>query len=166
MRHPLLLLALGLAAGSLHAQSAARGPTGQVVYPAREQSARQAEQDRFECHEWARQQSGFDPTQAVPATAAAPAPTTAAGTSPGGAMVQGAAGGAAVAELADRDAGKGAAAGLIGAALRQRMQQPQREAASAEQQRAMQQQAARAQQRGTYERGFGACMEARGYIVK
>ena len=160
MRSLTTMLAVGLAAAALHAQANGRGPTGQLIYPAKNQSAKQTEQDKFECHEWAKQQSGFDPAQAAAPMAAAPATT---GTPTGG-MVKGAAGGAAVAELADRDAGKGAAAGVLGAALRQRMQE--QKSMSAEQQQALQQQAARMQQRGTYDRGFAACMEARDYIVK
>lgn len=163
-RHAFLLLsALTLVAGALHAQSTGRGPTGQMLYPAKGQSAQQAERDKFECHEWAKTQSGFDP-------AAMQAPPTSqqqqqakSGYSTGG-MVAGAAGGAAIAEIADKDAGKGAAVGLLGAGLRQQMQQQKQ--MTAQQQQAMQQQAAVAQKRGTYDRGFAACMEARGYIVK
>jgi hypothetical protein len=76
----------------------------------------------------------------------------------------GAAGGAAIAEIADKDAGKGAAVGLLGAGLRQQMQQ--RKQLTAQQQQALQQQAALAQKRNAYDRGFAACMEARGYVVK
>lgn len=169
---PLVLLVL-LAAGAVQAQSAAaggRGPTGQLVYPARHQAPAQIDRDRFECHEWARQQSGFDPTQpapvAVPAGASASSGTPAPA-SPGG-LLQGAAGGAAVAELADRDAGKGAAVGALGASLRQqvRQRQSQGQQQQAAAQQAAHQQAARAQARGAYERGFAACMEGRGYVVK
>lgn len=164
MKRALLLLsALALAAGALQAQSTGRGPTGQMLYPAKGQGPQQAERDKFECHEWAKQQSGFDP-------AAMQAPPPQAGAKPGystGGMVAGAAGGAAIAEIAeiaDKDAGKGAAVGLLGSGLRQQMQQ--QKALTAQQQQALQQQAALAQKRGTYERGFAACMEARGYIVK
>jgi hypothetical protein len=160
-RAALLLCALALAAGSLHAQSNGRGPTGQMLYPAKGQSAQQAERDTFECHQWAKQQSGFDPTQATPATAAQQPSANRSGT---GGMVAGAAGGAAIAEIADKDAGKGAAVGLLGAGLRQQMQQNKQ--LTAQQQQALQQQAALAQRRGTYDRGFAACMEARGYVVK
>jgi hypothetical protein len=161
-RHALLLLsALALAAGALHAQSTGRGPTGQMLYPAKGQTVQQAERDKFECHEWAKAQSGFDPASMQ--TQPAPQQQAKSGYSTGG-MVAGAAGGAAVAELADKDAGKGAAVGLLGAGLRQQMQQSKQ--MSAQQQQAMQQQAAAAQKRGTYDRGFAACMEARGYIVK
>jgi hypothetical protein len=127
-----------------------------MIYPAKGQSAAQTDHDKFACFEWSKAQSGFDPMQAPVAT---PAPTANSSTNSSTAgMVKGAAGGAAVAELADRDAGKGAAVGVLGAALRERMKQ---------QQSAQTQQAARAQQqRSTFDRAFGACMEGRGYVVK
>lgn len=169
---------LAACAAQAHAQAqvatapaSGRSPTGQLVYPARGQAAAQIDRDRFECHEWARQQSGFDPSQPVPAAVpAGTAPATPAGTGAvaTAGLLKGAAGGAAVAELSDHDAGKGAAAGMLGASLRQQMQQrralSQQQGAAAQQ--ATQQQTARAQARSTYERGFAACMEARGYVVK
>lgn len=161
-----------LLAPALHAQPAAggRGPTGQLIYPSKGQTAQQIEQDRFACHDWARLQSGFDPTQAQ-AQAALPAAapqSTNGNSSAASGMVSGALGGAAVAELADRDAGRGAAIGVLGGGLRQRMQQSKATTAEqqAMQQRVVQQQAATAQGRGTYERGFAACMEGRGYAVR
>lgn len=161
-RTAFVLFALALAAGALQAQSAGRGPTGQMLYPAKGQTAQQAERDRFECHEWARQQSGFDPTQM--AMTVPPAAADAKPADPTSGLVAGAAGGAAIAELSSKDAGKGAAVGVLGAGLRQQIQQ--HKAMSGQQQQQRQLQAARAQQRGAYDRGFAACMEARGYVVK
>jgi hypothetical protein len=161
MKRALVLSVLALTAGMPHAQSNGRGPTGQMLYPANGQSSEQAERDTFECHQWAKQQSGFDPTQAAPA--GAPQQPAANRSSTNG-MVAGAAGGAAIAELADKDTGKGAAVGALGAGLRQQMQQGKQ--LSAQQEQALQQQAALVQKRGTYDRGFAACMEARGYVVK
>jgi hypothetical protein len=37
---------------------------GMVVYPAKGQSAEQQQKDEFECHQWAVQQTGYDPTRA------------------------------------------------------------------------------------------------------
>jgi regulator of replication initiation timing len=77
-----------------------------------------------------------------------------------------------VAELTHGDAGKGAAIGVVGAGLRERIQQQQaqqqKQAQQQQQQQAQQQQqqAARAQHRSAFERGFAACMEARGYVLK
>jgi hypothetical protein len=189
MKAAAVLAALALASVALHAQSNGRGPAGQLLYPAKGQSAQQTDRDRYECHDWARQQSGFDPSQptaaAMPPTGAA-LPASAAPTSMSaqstksatGSIVAGAAGGAAIAELTEQDTGKGAAVGVLGAGLRQQMKQSQQAAAKQQQQQqqsvaqqqamqqAMQQQAALASQRAVYDRGFAACMEARGYVVK
>jgi hypothetical protein len=164
---------LGVAAAHVHAQSAP------VIYPAKGQSAKQQDQDKYECHSWARGQSGgYDPTRPMPATpnAQTTAQAQPSGTSSKGApvsgMAAGAMGGAAVAELTNHNAGHGAAAGALGGAVIQRVKQnqaaqQQQAKQQAAQQQAMQQQgAARSQQRATYERAMGACMEGRGYTVK
>ena len=44
-----------------------------IVYPAKGQSQKQMEKDKFDCYSWAKQQSGFDPMQTPPP---APAPPT------------------------------------------------------------------------------------------
>jgi hypothetical protein len=146
--------------------AAAAAGSGQAaafaIYPAKGQTAKQQDRDKYECHDWARGQSGFDPAQPNPApsssaTAAAPDRT--------GAMVRGAMRGAAVAELSGHDAGKGAATGVVGATVAGRIREQQ--AAQARQQQAMQQQqAGRAQQKAAYDRAFAACMDARGYVVR
>ena len=131
-----------------------------IIYPAKGQPPTLQDKDRFECYEWARAQSGFDPVQPnAQAAQQQPADPNAAPSLAG--MARGAAGGAAVAELTDHSAGKGAAAGALGAAVFERARAQQ--AAAARQQQASQQQSAR---RSTYERAFGACMEARGYVVR
>jgi len=43
------------------------------IYPAKDQSAEQQEKDKYECYNWAKKDSGFDP-MAVP-KATTPAPT-------------------------------------------------------------------------------------------
>lgn len=145
-----------------HAQpaSAPASPRA-VIYPARDQSPKQQDMDKYACHDWARGQSGFDPTQHAGSSQA-----TAPGSSPqpGATMASGALGGAAIGELASGDAGRGAAAGALGAAALERARQ--RQAAQAKQQRASQQQAAQAEQRALYDRAFAACMESRGYTLK
>ncbi|TFZ05932.1 hypothetical protein EZ313_04575 [Ramlibacter henchirensis] len=133
-----------------------------VVYPARGQSSQQLDKDRYECHDWSRSQSGFDPTQASAAAPAAAQPASPA--NPTGGMVRGALAGASVAELADRDASKGAAAGVAGAAAVGRIRTARQQQGA--QQAAQQQNASRSQQKATYDRAFGACMEGRGYVVR
>lgn len=130
-----------------------------IVYPSKGQGADQREKDKYECYQWSRQQTGFDPMQ--PATAQAPAPEQR-----GGAL-RGAAGGAllgtAVGAIAG-DAGTGAAigaasGGIIGGARR-------RQSTKSQEQLAQQEQAGYAQQRNQYDRAWSACMEGRGYTVK
>src|SRR5690242_3238312 len=45
------------------------------VYPARGQSAQQQQKDEFECHQWAIQQTGFDPSNPRQASAPPPPPS-------------------------------------------------------------------------------------------
>jgi hypothetical protein len=182
---PCVVLAMPALLGTVAAQAqptASRAAMlNPVIYPARDQSAKQQDQDKYECYDWSKKQSGFDPAQAPPPSAppsaqAAPAPSSTANASAGvnGSMVRGAAGGAAVAELAHKDAGRGAAVGVLGSAVAQRIKSQQATAkpstAAQQQQQAQQQMAeqmaAREQLRTNYARAFSACMEARGYVLK
>jgi hypothetical protein len=144
-----LVLSFGLAGAACVAHAA--GGTTLAIYPAKGQSAKQQDKDKYQCYAWAREQTGFDPAQ--PATASAPASGM-----PPGAMARGAAGGAAIAAISDHDPAGGAAAGALGAAMRARMKE--RQAAQ------QQQQAAQAQQKAGYDRAFKACMEGRGYVLR
>jgi hypothetical protein len=131
-----------------------------IVYPGKGQSQQQVEQDKYSCYEWAKGQTGFDPMQTTSTAAATPQEKK------GGAMrgaAGGALGGAAIGAIAG-DAGKGAAigaasGGVVGGVRRHR---------SEEEQRQTQQQAAAGaeEQRATYNRAWGACMEGKGYTVK
>jgi len=129
------------------------------VAPKQGQSQQQFQQDQFDCHNWAKQQTGFDPAQ-PPQTAAAPPPQQ-------GGAVKGAARGAAVGAVGGAiggDAGKGAAVGAgVGAAGgRMRQNQNNRASAQASQQAQSQQQA----NYDRYERAYAACLQGRGYAVK
>jgi hypothetical protein len=112
------------------------------VYPNKGQSSEQQSRDRYECHLWAVQQSGHDPTQAQ--TAQSPSPPLGGG--------------------GDGDAGEGAAigaatGGLIGG-VRQRDQKIKQQQAQAQQ--SAQQSAASS----AYHRAVSACLSGRGYTVK
>jgi hypothetical protein len=146
------LLTAAIFATSVSAQS--------FVYPAKGQSPAQQKKDEGECHVWAVQQSKYDPAKPPQQVAAAPAPTTATGTTPG-AGLRGAARGAIVGEVVGGDAGAGAAAGAAAARAQSRRQN----AAQAQQQ----QQATTQQQQagmGAYQKARAACLEGRGYTVK
>ena len=130
-----------------------------IVFPAKGQSEKKMESDKYYCYSWAKGQTGFDPMQ-VPTATAAPPPTK------GGAL-KGAAGGAAVGAAIGAiagDAGKGAAigaasGGIVAGARKQKSNKEQ-------QQYAQQQAAGYEQRRGEYNRAWGACMEGKGYTVK
>jgi hypothetical protein len=129
------------------------------VYPKQRQSQEEFQKDQFECHNWAKQETDFDP--AKPATAAAAPPPQRGG------AVRGAAGGAAVGAIGGAiggDAGKGAAigAGVGAAAGAMRQGAHNRQAAEAARQGQSQQQA----NLDRYERAYAACLQGRGYPVK
>ena len=128
------------------------------VYPSKGQTKEQQDQDEFACYKWAKEQTGFDPTQPVQQQASAPPPQ--------GAAVKGAARGAAIGAIGGAiggDAGKGAAigagVGAAGGAMRRRQ--------AMEQQAVAQQKAKDAHNAEVagYKRAFSACMTGRGYTV-
>jgi YMGG-like Gly-zipper len=130
------------------------------VYPKSGQSQERFQQDQFECHNWAKGQTGVDPSQSYVSASPPTAPQS-------GGAVRGGARGAAVGAIGGAiggDAGKGAAIGAgVGAAagaIRQR---------SANQQAAATNQQAQAQQQASlqrYEQAYAACMTGRNYQVK
>jgi Glycine-zipper domain len=129
------------------------------IYPNKGQSPEQESRDRYDCHTWAVQQTGVDPTRAQ---ASAPPPPP-----PRGGVFKGAARGAAVGAIGGAiagDAGEGAAigaatGGVIGG-MRQRGQARSQQQAQANQD--AQQQSAYA----AYDRALSACLSGRGYTVK
>ena len=155
-----LLLFVGLIARPALAQEL-------IIYPAKGQSQDQMERDKYDCYQWAKRQTGFDPMQRPQATAPPPAEEP-----PQGGVFRGAARGAAVGAVAGGiardDAGKGAAAGAVGGAMiggmRRRDQQRRQE--YKRQQYAEQQAAQYNARRGEYNRAYGACLEGKGYTVK
>ncbi len=102
------LLATVASAGT-HADTLASS-VGVYIYPAKDQSAEQQGKDDYECFGWAKGQTGYDPLNPPPATAAAPAQQQASGSRLRGAA-RGAVGGAIIGEVAGDDGGKGAAIG-------------------------------------------------------
>lgn len=153
---------------------------GVVVFPAKGQSAQQQSQDEGECYAWSKGQTGIDPTAPPPAVAAPPQQAAQPAPAATGSRVRGAARGAAagavIGEVASGDAGKGAAIGatagtLKGGADSRKQKAAAEEQASQQQQQAAeqataQQQAAAQQQKDTFNKGFAACLEGKGYTVK
>jgi len=157
MRRIIVGASLGLMLGGLAPPGAeAQRP---VVYPAKGQSPEQQQKDQTECDVWAKQTTGVDPAAVTAAPPPASGSTVGGGQRLGGAA-RGAAGGALIGAIAV-DAGTGAAAGAVVGTMAGGRR--------ARQQRAQQEQAAEAQKQqtiNTYYRGFGACLEGRGYAIK
>jgi len=132
-----------------------------IAYPKNGQTQEQFQMDQYQCHQWAKGQTGVDPTQPAQQPAAPTGPPPAAGvaaSATGGAIVgtmigamtghpgQGAAIGTAV----------GASTGMMRAGAKGKKQ------AEAKKQADAQAQADRAQ----YDKAYGVCLEGRGYQVK
>jgi hypothetical protein len=141
-------------------------PSRIFVYPAQGQSPDQLERDRYECHLWAVQQTGFDPSRAgVPAgqrVVVEPATPPGAGTAVG--AIAGAILGAALA--GPRDAGFGAVfGGITGAAVGSASDANAQAQANYEQARLDQGYAQGAVAASNYRRAISACLDARGYRI-
>jgi hypothetical protein len=137
------------------------------AYPPEGRPKAQQQQDQFECHQWAVEQTHFDPVQYAAQSASGqstPAATTPASNPSGAAnppggqssrqaatLASGAAQGAAVARVSGGNPGEGAAAGAVLRALQGRMgaraaeEQRQREAQAARQAQLQQAQLQQAQ---------------------
>jgi hypothetical protein len=129
----------------------------QYVFPKEGQSPEQQQRDDYQCHQWAVQQSGYDPTRPPPPPQAAPVDT---GAEVSKGVVKGGLLGAGIGAIAG-DAGKGAAAGAIFGGLRGGVQADRQKTAQASQQAAYS--AGGSEQ---YMRAKAACLEGRGYVVK
>ncbi len=132
----LLLIAFGAAT-----TGCATTQPGAYAYPKQGQSVEQSNRDQFECQEWAKQQSGYDPTADTAKGAGVGAVIGALGGAAAGAAIGAAAGspgtGAAI----------GAATGGIGGA-------------------AVGGGIAYTKNKDGYEKAYSACMTGRGYEVK
>lgn len=120
------------------------------VYPQKGQSSAQMDQDKYQCYEWARNQTGIDPVRGSPA----PAQTQ---STVGSGIVGGALTGLVIGNVAGGSGSKGAATGALLGGLSSGARDNRRRSAS-------QQSASRSQQ--SYNRAYAACLEGRGYTVK
>jgi len=154
-----IVAALAITIGSMASATVCLGQD-LFIYPAKGQSQEQQDRDRYECHNWAVQQTGFDPTRM--STSYAPAATQA----PQGGLLKGAARGATVGVVGGAiagDAGKGAAIGAASGALLGGMRR--NDQIRQQQYQAQQSANANAAARDSYNRAMGACLQGRGYSV-
>jgi len=129
------------------------------IYPGKGQSTEQQERDKFECYNWAKSNTGYDPANpGASATAPASAPKQTGG------VVRGALGGAAIGAIAgdsSKAARRGAAAGALFGGMKQSYSNQK-----AQQQKQQQQTSQVTAKKNDYNRAYAACLEARGYTVK
>lgn len=132
------------------------------IYPAGGQSNEQMDKDKYECYNWAKTDSGFDPM--APQTASSPPPS---GQKKSGGVAKGALAGAATGAIVgdkSKYARRGAVAGgLIGGVA----QSSKNQKIDQQQQQYAQQEATKnANNSNNYNRAYSACLEGRGYTVK
>jgi outer membrane lipoprotein SlyB len=136
-----------------------------IVYPSQGQSNEQVEQDKYQCYNWAKQQTGFDPMQ-VPTATSAPPPKQSEGHGAVGGAARGALGGLAVGAIAG-DKKKGAKIGAVSGGLVGGMRRNDAQKQNKKQQKQWenQQTSNYANQRNNYNRAYSACLGGRGYTV-
>ena len=137
------------------------------IYPKEGQSKEKQEMDEFQCHKWAKQQTGSSPTTMSSQPAPVPAPQA----SNEGHVVRGGARGAllgAVGGAIGGNAGKGAKIGAgVGATrglLKRRRNRIQQDTQQQAQNQAQQQSQAVAA--GGYDKAYRVCLKGRGYEVE
>jgi hypothetical protein len=141
-------------------------PQRVFVYPANGQSPEQTERDRYECHTWAVQQTGVDPSRpdagAYERVVVQPANPPGSGTAAG--IIGGALVGSILAGPWHAGAGAligGATGGIIGSAA-----DANAHAQAQQTQAQINQSAAAGRARAdSYRRAIGACLQGRGYTV-
>lgn len=142
------------------------------AYPTNGQTAEQQDRDRYDCYQWAIQQTGFDPSspsvpphERIQVVGGPPAVVPGSGVAAG--AVTGAVLGAIVSQPGDTGAGALIGAvlgGVLGGAAESAQNQ---EAAQANTRVVERQQTVQLERKaGDFRRAAGACLEARGYSVR
>jgi hypothetical protein len=170
MNNKIYLLTIVLTASSIITANAVQDP---IIFPKEGQSKEQRMQDQSYCEDWAKDESGVDPSYVmakIDSLNEQIAAEAASQSNPGMGrkILRGAALGAAMGGLddaIDSEAGAGAAKGAVLATSKARQSQKQ-----AEQQQAVDSLYAKKQQMEeeyqNFQRAFSACMEAKNYSVK
>jgi hypothetical protein len=140
------------------------------VYPANGQSPEQTDRDRYECHQWAVQQTGVDPSRpdATPYERVVVQPAV----PPGAGTATGAIGGAILGSIlaGPRNAGAGfvlgaATGAIIGTAAEQNANAQAQNQANMTQAQINAQIAQGHARADAYRRALGACLTGRGYTI-
>jgi len=136
------------------------------VYPANGQSPEQTDRDKYECHVWAVQQTGVDPSRAdaSPYERVVVQPAN----PPGTGTAVGAVGGAILGSIiaGPRNAGAGAVLGGVTGAIIGSASDAQAQAQARQTQAQINQAAAAGRARAdSYRRAISACLQGRGYTI-
>lgn len=145
---------------------AAPPPQKVFVYPANGQSAEQTDRDRYECHLWAVQQTGVDPSRsdANPYARVVVQPAN----PPGTGTAVGAIGGAILGSIiaGPRNAGAGLVLGGVTGAIVGSAADANAQAQAQQTQAQINQSAAAGRaQADSYRRAISACLQGRGYTI-
>jgi hypothetical protein len=141
-------------------------PQRVYVYPANGQSPEQTERDRYECHVWAVQQTGVDPSRAD--ASAYERVVVQPANPPGSGTVAGVIGGAIIGSIigGPRNAGAGAIIGGATGAVIGSASDANAQAQARQTQQQINESAAAGRARAdSYRRAIGACLQGRGYTV-
>ena len=141
-------------------------PQRVFVYPANGQSAEQTDRDRYECHVWAVEQTGVDPSRAD--ASAYERVIVQPANPPGAGTVAGAIGGAILGSIiaGPRNAGAGLVIGGATGAIVGSASDASAQAQARQTQAQINQSAAAGRARAdSYRRAIGACLQGRGYTV-
>jgi hypothetical protein len=141
-------------------------PQRVFVYPANGQSADQTDRDRYECHVWAVQQTGVDPSRAD--ASAYERVVVQPANPPGSGAVAGAIGGAIIGTIigGPRNAGAGLLIGGATGAVVGSAADANAQAQAQQTQAQLNQNAATGRARAdSYRRAISACLQGRGYTI-
>lgn len=136
------------------------------IYPAKGQGAEQQQKDRYECHVWASEQTGFDPSRSMETLPKKPAEESGKkGVS--GSLIGGAALGTAFGAIAGKDIAESAAVGAGANVLRSQLKtrRNQNKVQQAYEADLALNKAYVTTKRADYDRARGACLTGRGYTV-
>jgi hypothetical protein len=145
---------------------AAPPPQRVIVYPAQGQTPEQTERDRYECHVWAVQQTGVDPSRADASSYERVVVQPA--NPPGSGAVGGAIAGAIIGSIigGPRNAGAGFLLGGATGAVIGSASDANAQVQANQTQAQINQSAAEGRARAdSYRRAIGACLQGRGYTV-
>jgi len=156
----IFMLLAGLTGGTGYTQEL-------IIFPAKGQSDEQMDKDKYDCYNWAKKETGFDP-MLVPTASAPPPKQKETKASAGRGAVGGALLGAGLGKVTGGSVKKGAVAGGVGGAVvgGSRKAGTAEENKKANQQWANEQGAEYSQKRSKYNRAYSACLEGKGYTVK